>query len=363
MGRGESTLKSIAEIDENFKVEQSVQREGMHLYNVTQAPFKLHGVIYQNNRFCRMPEKAAQTVSDGVALLHRRPSGGRVRFQTNSPYIILHAEMPVIGRTAHFPLTGTAGFDLYIDVDGQETYYKTFVPPYGFTNGYESVVDFGSEELRNVTINFPLYSEVAALCIGLHDKAKLKGPKPYRYQEPVVFYGSSITQGCCASRPGNTYQAMLSRRIGFDYLNLGFSGNAKGEPQMASYIKELKMSAFVYDYDYNAPDVGYLQKTHEKMFQTVRAQQPDLPIVLMSIPRFRSTGEFAEQLKVIRSTFEKARCAGDENVHLITGEQLFHSAGPDGTVDDCHPNDLGFFSMANALENTLKNILKGENEI
>ena len=86
-GEGESTLKSIAEIDENFKVEQSVQREGMYLYNVTQAPFKLHGVIYQNNRFCRMPEKAAQTVSDGVALLHRRPSGGRVRFQTNSPYI------------------------------------------------------------------------------------------------------------------------------------------------------------------------------------------------------------------------------------------------------------------------------------
>ena len=98
----------------------------------------------------------------------------------------------------------------------------------------------------------------------------------------MVFYGHSITQGACATRPGNAYPSILSRKYGFDFINLGFSGSAKGEDAMAEYIASLDMGAFVYDYDHNAPNAEQLLKTHEKMFKTIRKAHPSMPIVIMS---------------------------------------------------------------------------------
>lgn len=210
-----------------------------------------------------MPENIARGVSEGVYVLHSNTAGGRVRFVTDSPYIAIYAKMDGLGKMPHFALTGSIGFDLYVD----NYYTNTFVPPFDIKDGYESIFEFEKKEQREITIDFPLYSNVNELYIGLQEDSFLAEAKPYKNVKPIVYYGSSITQGGCASRPGMSYQAIISRIFNYDYINLGFSGSAKAEDEMIEYIKNLDMSIFVYDYDHNAPTVEHLKKTHEKMFK------------------------------------------------------------------------------------------------
>jgi len=166
-----------------------------------------------------------------------------------------------------------------------------------------------------------------------------------------------ITQGACASRPGNTYEGMISRALGTDYINLGFTGSAKAEEEMARYISALDMSAFVYDYDHNAPTLGHLEATHGKMFRTIRERNPDLPILILTRPVYRPSEEEKQRLAVVRKTYEEAVAAGDRNTCFIEGSALMRYARNDGTADGCHPNDLGFYSMAKCMIRQLKTLL------
>ena len=343
----------ISQIDTNFAVVTEINKPDICFHSVLEAPFRIYGVYYHEGKFRRLPEEVAKTVSDGVLRLHSHTAGGRVRFRTDSSYIAIIAKMPVIGKMAHFALTGSAGFDIY---DGTR-YLKTFVPPFGISGGFQSVADLGGAQMRDITIHFPLYSEIEELYIGISEGATLEAPKPYTYEVPIVYYGSSITQGGCASRPGMAYENILSRRLDADHINLGFSGNAKGESEIAQYISGLKMSVFVYDYDHNSPSMEHYRETYEPMFRKIRDANPDLPIICMGRPQYYLNENIRMRLEHIRSTVENSRARGDDKVWMITGPELMALAGGEGHVDACHPTDLGFMSMANALEELLKKII------
>ena len=347
-------MNDISLIDSNFKVETNINEDGICFYDVKQAPFKIYGVFYEGDRFKRLPQKVAETVSEGVYRLHSNTAGGRVRFKTDSPYVAIHAKMPKIGKMPHCALTGSAGFDLYVS---EERYVATFIPPFNIENGYESIRHFDSAEMREITINFPLYSDISELYIGLREGSTICEPTPYKIEKPIVYYGSSITQGGCASRPGNSYQSIVSRRLNADYINLGFAGNAKAEDEIAEYISDLEMSAFIYDYDHNAPTLEHLQNTHQKMFKIIRDKNPNLPIVIMSRPKYSLTEADKKRFSVINKTYDDAISQGDKNVYLIDSPSLMRFALDDGTVDGCHPNDLGFDSMAKGLGDILETII------
>ena len=349
-------MSDISKIDSNFKVETNIKEKDIKFYNANQAPFEIFGVFYDNGKYRRMPENVAKTVNEGVYGLHTNTAGGRVRFKTDSRYVAINTKMFSIGKMPHFALTGSSGFDLYV-CEETPNYVSTFTPPFNIQDGYESIIYFSSSKMREITINFPLYSGVCELYIGVDDKSTISSPKPYKFQKPIVYYGSSITQGGCASRPGNSYESIISRRLNADFVNLGFSGNAKGEKEIADYIKNLEMSAFVYDYDYNAPTTEHLKETHENMFEIIRKANPELPVVILSRPKFTLNDEENERLEIIRATYQNAMGSGDKNVYLIDGKTLMNLAGDDGTVDGCHPNDLGFMSMAKAVGDILEKIL------
>ena len=344
---------NIAEIDKNFAVQTEITKTDIRYYDVLEEPFRIYGVYYHEGKFRRLPEEVAKTVSDGVLRLHSHTAGGRVRFRTNSPYIAIVAEMPIIGKMAHFALSGSAGFDLYVGT----RYTKTFIPPFGIKGGYKSLAELGSAQMRDITINFPLYSEITKLYIGLQEDAVLEAPKPYGVETPIVYYGSSITQGGCTSRPGMTYESILSRRLDADHINLGFSGSAKGEPEIAQYISGLNMSMFVYDYDHNSPSMEHYRETYEPMFRKIRDANPDLPIICMGRPQYYMNDNIRQRLEVIQQTVENSRARGDDKVWMITGPELMALTDGEGHVDGCHPTDLGFLSMANALEKLIKTIL------
>lgn len=361
----------LEQIDKNFVVDTNINEPDLVWHNVKEYPFAIHGVMYDETekRYLRVPSEIACNVSKGLAAMNRRTAGGRVRFRTDSSFIAIRVVVSPAAAMSHMPRTGQSGFDMYRMVDERETYFTTFLPPTTWENGYTgSVKTYG--ELTDYTINFPLYDGVQELYIAVKEGAVLESPTPYKNQLPVVFYGSSITQGGCASRPGNSYEGFLSRYLSMDYINLGFSGSAKGERAIAEYIATLPMSIFVLDYDYNAPTEEALLATHYPFYQIVRDANPTLPIVFMSSPTVihdvytgikidSSFGSFENRRNIVRDTYLRAQQNGDENVYFIDGKDIFQGDDWDAcTVDGVHPNDLGFYRYAQCLEPVLTELLR-----
>ena len=352
----------IDEIDQNLIIESEITEPDLIWLNAREMPFVITGIMYDEEQGCfvRLPQCVADSVSEGVANLNHHTAGGRVRFRTNSTCIAIKAVMATDYLMSHITLIGQSGFDLYHKVeDGRDLYHQSFKPPMGMRTGYESAV-MTSGKLRDYTINFPLYDGVKELYIALKKYAVLEAPTPYKHQKPVVYYGSSITQGGCASRPGNSYQAILSRRLNTDHINLGFSGSGRAEKEMVDYLANLDMSVFVCDYDYNCLSTEHLWQTHLPLYRAVRKVHPDVPIILISAPTVLKEPEnFAERRAAVRGTYDTAVAEGDKNVYYIDGAELFQGECWDScTVDGVHPNDFGFYRMAMRIEKTLKPILE-----
>lgn len=348
----------ISEIDKNLAVETKISKNDLIWLNAAEAPFAIYGAT-STNPYMRMPQEVAKTVSDGVYALSKNTAGIRLRFKTNSPYIAIHAEWSNRCVMPHMAMCGISGFDIYKYTNGKQSYLATYIPLVSSKTGFEGIKEFGSE-MTEYILNFPLYNNVDKLYIGVSKEAEFEAPAKYINDLPVVFYGSSITQGGCASRPGNCYQNFLSRALNIDYVNLGFSGNGKAEDEMIEYLANLEMCVFVSDYDHNAPTVEHLENTHYKLYKAIRKKHPDIPYIMLSKPDYH-VGNTVEDARrnVIMESFIKAKNDGDKNVYFVDGAALF--AGDEWfacTVDGCHPNDLGFYRFAQALIPTFKTILK-----
>lgn len=332
-------------------------------YNVKNRPFELYGLYNAATepKFCRMPGEIASVISEGVKHLAFETAGGRVRFSTDSQYITVRTKMPYISDFRHMPKTGTTAFDMYIDTDGGSRYIKTFIGQNTvFDGGYETTYKFAEREMRKITINFPSYNAVDALYIGLEKGAAVGGGAKYVFDLPVVYYGSSITQGACSSRPGMIYENIIARKYNLDYVNLGFSGSAKGEPAMADYISVLDMIAFVADYDHNAPNADHLRKTSFDLYEKVRKNHHEIPYIIVSRPDFSTHDRFdgIARRDALIDLYRHARENGDKKVYFIDGEGIFRGPYSDScTVDGTHPNDLGMVKIAESIGKVLETAL------
>ena len=113
---------------------------------------------------------------------------------------------------------------------------------------------------------------------------------------------------------------------------------------------------FVYDYDHNAPSAEHLKATHEKMFKAIRECHPDMPIIMMSRPQHIQIKYVTDRRAIVENTYKNAIASGDKNVYFIDGLALTELCGNEGTVDNCHPTDYGFASMAQALIKVMEEI-------
>lgn len=320
-------------------------------FNVRDPPVKLHGVCYENGKFRRMPETVANSVSRGVGVWHSAPTGGRIRFRTDSERVALFVdEKPFWVKSECF--FASAGYEIVADGKYAATVYPTSEADEKFCGNAK----FDSKKMRDVTIYMPLHSvDVRSVYIGLSKGSRLEPPKDYKIGKPIVYYGSSITQGNCASKPSTHYEAFIERWLNADYIDLGFAGNAKGEQNMIDYVASLSMSAFVLDYDYNADSVERLKSTHLNCYLTVRNAHPDIPIVMISMPVTRKTEQSKARFNVIKETYDYALAHGDKKVALIDGRTLLGGADAEWClVDGCHPTDLGFYRMAKRIYRELK---------
>lgn len=357
----------LAKIDSNFKIETSIKRDGLRFFNAETSPFAVYGVFREDGMYRRIPAVVAKKVNDGVFSLHAHTAGGRIRFITDSPYVAVKVFYGSVGRMPHFTLVGSAGLDMYVRESGKEIYSGSFMPPYDVKDSFEQLIEFKSEmrgeaekKLREITVNMPTYSEVKEIYIGLDENSVIAPPSEYINKEPIVYYGHSITQGGCVSRPGYVYSSILSRRFHCDFINLGFSGSARGEIEIAEYIAGLNMKMLVYDYDYNAPSPEHLRQTHGRMFEIIRKAQPNLPIIMLTTtPKLIYAGSKDERIAAVYATYQQAISNHDKNVYFLNGSTVCdESDGPVGaTVEGSHLNDIGFQCLANALAEVMEPLI------
>ena len=348
---------SIEEIDKNMATHLKIDKSGLRFYNMEEKPFVIYGGLKRGDdgKLYRLPREVAEKTSPGVLGLCANTAGGRVRFRTNSKRIAIVAKYFNITLMSHFPITGSVGLDLYAD----NTFIGEFRPPLSMPdNIYESVLTIKEEQReREITINLPIYSDLGELFIGLDEDATLDAPTPYTYEKPLVYYGSSVTQGGCASRPGTTYQAYLTRWLDWDHINLGFSGSAKAESTIVEYMASIdNMGVFVCDYDHNSPSAAYLEATHLPLYRKIREKNPELPIVFFGRTTRDYDHEDVLRREVTKRTYEIALAEGDKNVYYVNPLDFFPIEPEEATVDRIHPTDFGFYFMARALYPTLKEI-------
>ncbi len=352
----------LTKIDKNFITKSVSDKTDIEWHNVKDGEFQIYGLYkpYETDGYVRMPQEVADTVNEGVAELHTHTAGGRIRFTTDSPYIAILAETPTTYRHVGMGLTAADGFDLYVINNGNANFFGAFPMPFDFKDGFSGVRDvYAGGNMVCYEIEMPLYAHISSLHIGLKQGSKIEAGEPYRNELPIVYYGSSITQGACASRPGTCYEAMISHRFNLHYTNLGFSGSCKGEKEMAEYIASLPMSCFVCDYDHNSPSLEHYIDTHYPLYETIRKAHPDIPYIMISRPTNAvSNPSVVNKFEAMMDSYNKAVANGDKNVYYIDGREFYKGLNfIDCSWDLTHPNDIGFHKMSEIIGNMIEKVL------
>lgn len=358
----------IEKLDPNMTLEKA-DTNGVAWFDPRTAPFRLVGFpwISDDKVYRRLPVKPEWPIRPAVDSLADSTAGGQIQFQSDSPKVLVRVKLRQPSGMYHMPATGQSGFDLYLGQAGEQRYAGTTRFDSG-AKDYEVTLFTGSKSNRHFTLNFPLYNGVDSVEIGVVAGATIAAPLPYKHDGRIVVYGTSITQGGCAARPGMAYPNILSRRLGREFINLGFSGNGRGEPELAKLINQIeRKSLVVLDYEANAGES--IRKTLRPFVDLLREHDKDLSILIIS--KIRYAGELhnpaslksAKAREKFQADFVKTRrSAGDMNLHFLGGGTLLGDHADECTVDGVHPTDLGFMKMGDGIEPVIREILKKRRE-
>lgn len=330
----------------------------MKEFSFRQEPFKVFGVPFfeKTGSLERVPAHVREAVPS-LEFLGRRSNGARIGFRTNSKNITVKLVFETLSPDIGMSLYACQSACVFAGGHTDSRYLGMVVPPNYETKVVTKNFEKG-DALEDILIFIPRNEILADITISLDDGAELLPPTPYKYPLPILYYGSSITEGGCCSMVSNVYNALISRWLDVDFYNLGFSGSAKGELEMADYINTIEKSIFVMDYDYNAPTVEHLDKTHEPFFKRIREASPELPIILVTRPKYREDADTAARRDVIYRTYQNAIAAGDQNVYFVDGDDFFPLEERVLCSNDiCHPNDLGMYYMAKTIAPVIEKIL------
>lgn len=358
----------MAPSNENLKPDlASVDPEsGIHWYDIRALGIEGQGWTDVDRTYARLPARAEALVRPAVWELAQHSAGLCVRFLTDSTAIDVRWTLSTDQlATADMPASGVSGIDLYIKDQErpQHALYHwtgTGVPD-NISDNEKQLVSGLSGEQHEFIMYLPLYNGVESVEIGITPAATLATAPP-RTTKPIVIYGTSIVHGGCCSRPGMTYPAIIGRRLDAPVINLGFSGNAQAEPELANLLTELDPSMFVLDYCPNVTSQGVRERT-EPFVTTIRQAHPETPIVIVEnivyqkhlyVDADRLSG--SDKNDELRAAYERLRASGMRGLLYVPGDQLLGDDG-EGTVDGVHPTDLGFMRMAQTIGPVLESLL------
>jgi hypothetical protein len=312
--------------------------------------------------FDRFPAAAEGKVPSAVWGLSRDSAGMLVRFKTDATAIWAHYVLRT-DRLAmpHMPATGVSGVDLYArDERGQWRWVNVTRPDKKEVR--QAILADLAPGLREYAAYLPLYNGVDSLEIGVPQGAQFEGLAP-RDAKSLVFYGTSITHGACASRPGMVHTAILGRWLDCPVVNLGFSGNGRMDAGVGEFLCQIDAAAYVIDCLPNMGPADVRQKC-PALVKQLRAARPETPIVLVEDRRFTNAWIRPERQKfhaenhaALRECYEALKQDGIGQLYYIPGDGLLGD-DTEGATDGSHPNDLGFLRQADAFEPVLREALQ-----
>ncbi|MDP4584890.1 MAG: SGNH/GDSL hydrolase family protein [Verrucomicrobiales bacterium] len=315
-----------------------------------------------HSRYDRLPAKAEKIVRPPVWSLSRDSAGIAFRFNTDATTIQIRY---TVGDKAialpHMPATGVSGVDLYALDKGTWKWVDVTRPKEPATTYTIAGLDPGK---RTYMGYLPLYNSTVKIEIGIPEGTAFEPIAP-RTAKPIVFYGTSITHGASASRPGLCHPAILGRRLDRPVINLGFSGNGKMEPEVVALLSEIDAAVYVIDCLPNMTGAEVAERA-EPLVRQLRKARPDTPIVLVEDRSFTNSWIFkarrdrhAENRASLIRAFDLLVSSGVKDLHYIEGENLLGD-DTEGATDGSHPNDLGFMRQADIFEPVLRKAL-GQN--
>ena len=361
---GFSQVSSAWKMDSNMVLKKA-DADGIVWFDAQEKPFNLVGFewIEQDSVYRRLPINPDWEITKHVDGLSNHTAGGQVRFSTNSKKILVKVELAGRSNMYHMPATGQSGFDLYVRDYGVQRYIRTTRFAHDSVNYQYELYKSDESKFHNFTLNFPLYNGVKSLQIGIEQGSILQAPPAFSFNGKIVIYGTSITQGGCVTRPGMAYSNILSRKLDAQFINLGFSGNGKGEPALANLINQITdVSFIILDYEANAGKT--IKNSLDPFIEILREKHPETPILIMSKIKYASYYKGSPNNKLYyelrdfqQNLVDERVAAGDENIYFLDGSKVLGDDYYECAVDGVHPSDLGSDRIANALLTKIQDIL------
>lgn len=312
----------------------------------------------EQDSFFRLPQSLKNKVREPVWQLSKNSAGLSVDFATNSSRIVVKWHLLNNFHMNHMAGTGIRGLDLYCRVKNHWQYVKTAIPR--DSSNQQLLIENMSLEMRTFRLYLPLYDGIKNLAIGIDSSALIKKPALLS-GKPLIFYGTSITQGGCASRPGMAYTNIISRKLNRECINLGFSGNGRMENPISEYIASIDAAIIIIDCLPNMTADSVAEKTAELIY-IIRKQQPTTPIVFIENLVYESAYFDSTQMeliyyknKILKTEIIKMQSKGFENIYLIESDNLL-GQDHEGTVDGVHLTDLGFMRFSDNLIKKLREL-------
>ncbi|MFP4187751.1 MAG: SGNH/GDSL hydrolase family protein [Acholeplasmataceae bacterium] len=325
----------------------------------TSPHFNWYG-IHRKGASCRFADDLLERIGENASLLalSRHLPGTFLSFQTDATRMSFDVRLAAPMVHNHMTATAEGGFDLYVLEQDGWTFYDSIRPSRNDIR-YHSEVRFVHRIMRAFRLYFPLYSSVEHLEILFPDGASIRRHDD-EFLGRALIYGTSITQGACASRPGLNYPSIIGRRLGLDVINYGFSGNAFLEPSVADAINRIDdLDLIIIDAEANAGPAGVLEERMGPFIDRLRFHhERAMILVLGRIPFLK---EERDDDLALRRRHLKAfqtdliRTMDSERVAFLEGDRLLADPRLDTTVDGIHLNDLGFHLFS---ENLIREILR-----
>ena len=306
--------------------------------------------------YSRLPEDMKAATRKAVWDLGLNSAGLAIRFSSDSRAIGIRWTLLNYFIMHHMAGTGIRGIDLYrLDENDHWQFIGTGIPNGRDTTKTQIVVSGMDSREHEYMAYLPLYDGVTKVEIGVTKDARIEGPHRdllvRGHEKPIVFYGTSITQGGCASRPGMVYTSIVSRALQRECVNLGFSGNARMDKALAEMVARIDADQYVIDCLENCT-LKVMQDSAWYFLTYLAKARPQAPIFLVEHIWFSHAlvnkpvhDQIAEKNAYWREIYEKLRKEGYDNFRYIPADNL---TGPDGegAVDGCHQTDLGFLRMS-----------------
>jgi hypothetical protein len=330
--------------------------------------FLIEGTVISDSlkesSYDRLPISYKEKVREPVWDLSKASAGITVRFHSNSTSINLKWTVLNDLDMPHMASTGIKGIDLYTKYNnkwryvttagalvGLKTYQNKSIPADSI-NEYELIKNM-SPDFREYKLFLPLYDGVTKLEVGIDSRASIEKASPNPIK-PIVFYGTSITQGGCASHTN-----IISRKLDVDCINYGFSGNGRMETPIVKLISEIDAHFYVIECMQNM-DSEQVSERVRPLVDMIRTNHPFTPIVL--VENMMYTMAFLDQTiktrliqenAALKNEYDKIIKSDIPNIFYIKDNKDF-LLDNEGTVDGVHLTDLGFLRYADYLIENFK---------